>query len=676
MSGSHVSRIVIISILILTTFTTSIPAKPDVGDADPEYGCLAAAKQALMADKAASPVSVRTADYDVQRYTLSVTLDPAETEYTGEVAVRFASTIQDLTAFVLDVVDLEVLSVSGDAGALVFSQGGDSLLVTLPLTKIGAEQTVTVTYRGELQVSNSHGLGSFTFNDPDPESEDTFVSIATFSEPQYSRTWWPCKDRPDDKAPATISITVPDGLTAVSNGVLDASIDNGDGTYTYVWVEEHPIAPYLVSVAVGEYDHFGETCVTSANSVAIDHWVYPPHRDMAEIAYANVCDMMEFMEGIAGPYPFADEKYGHAEYMNTNSGAMEHQTITSYGSALMRDDNAKDWIVVHELAHQWFGDSLSPATWSEIWLNEGFATYSEALWREHLYGMEGVVDHGGYFWAMGNMRWGNDWIGQTTVYDPFPVLDRVVYDKGAWVLHMLRGRMGDVSFFTLLNQWATLGGRPYSIVETEAFIALASSLAGEDLNGFFTPWLHEATVPHLEMDFSVDGGVGVGTELDVRLIDRSGVVFDNIYPLKVTTTDGEHWRSIHLIGESVITDYTFASPVLDVELDPLNWVAWRLAEVGSAPLRILRTTPNPSFDGVLSIVYMLESDVALTLEVYDVRGHRLFARDLGLTLGAVDEKEILWHGRDDEGRAVPSGVYWVRLVGGPQSSVLKFSIVR
>ena len=674
MSGNHVSRLTVISTLILTTFAAPIMANPAARNTDPEHGCLAAAKRALMIDKAASTVSVRTADYDVQQYDLSINLDPADTEFTGEVSVRFASTIQDLTAFVLDVVDLDVLSVSGDTGDLEFSQGGDSLLVTLPLAKIGAEQTVTVAYRGELQVNNSYGLGHFTFRDTLIDYETS--TIATFCEPEYSRTWWPCKDRPYDKAPATISITVPDGFTAVSNGSLDEDIDNGDGTHTVVWVESHPIAPYLVSIAVSDYDHFGETCITPSSAVAIDHWVFPPHRDDAEIAYANVCDMMAFMESVVGPYPFADEKYGHAEYMNTKTGAMEHQTVTSYGSGLMRDNNSKDWIVVHELAHQWFGDSLSPATWSDIWLNEGFATYSEALWREHLYGMEGTIDNGGYFWAMNDMRWGNDWIGQTTVYDPFPILDRVVYDKGAWVLHMLRGRMGDVAFFTLLDDWATSGGRPYQSVETDDFITLASDFAGEDLSGFFDPWLHEATVPHLEMDFSVDGGVGAGTELDVRLIDRSGVVFDNIYPLKVTTTDGEHWHSIHLVGASVITNYTFASPVLDVELDPLHWVAWRLAELQSAPLRILRTTPNPSFDGVLGIVYLLEDDVDLSLEVYDIRGHRLFARDLGPTLGAVDEKEVLWSGRDDDGRTVPSGVYWARLAGGGETSVIKFSVVR
>jgi len=665
--------VAIVLAILCTLLAGFVAAAPDDGG-DPEYGCLAAAKREALADKSGRTVAATSVDYDVREYRLSVTLDPEATEYTGEVYVRFAPTILDLREFVLDVVDLEVLSVTGEDGPMSFVQAGDSLVVDLPLTKLGADDSVTVAYRGDLVPFQREGLGNFIHDHDDPLNSGP--CIATFSEPDYSRTWWPCKDRPDDKAIATISITTPDDLVAVSNGVLESDTDNGDDTRTRVWVESHQIAPYLVSVADSDYVTFGETCLTPQSMVDIQHWVFPTDYDDALTDFAPLCDMMEFLEGLAGPYPFADEKYGHAEYLNTSSGAMEHQTVTSYGASLITGNNSKDWIVVHELAHHWFGDSLTPRTWADIWLNEGFATYSEALWQEHLHGLDETGELGGYFWKMRRIRWGNDWIGQTTLYDPFPILDRVVYDKGAWLLHMLRGRMGDAVFFDFFDEWATGGVRPEGVVDTEAFIALASDHAGEDLAGFFAPWLNETTVPHLEMTATVDGGFGVGSEVTVNLVDRSGVDFDNRYPLKVTTDAGEEWRVFHLVGSEATELFGFGSPVQAVELDPLGWVAWREAAEAQTALRLLRTSPNPAFGDAVSIVYSLEHDGDLELEVFDVRGRRVYTRDVGPVLGTFSEQELLWTVRDDAGRRLPSGVYWARLETGSESSVLKFSVVR
>ncbi len=657
-------------VLLALALTSTLAQAHD----DPEYGCLAAAKYALSADKSSRPVAAGTIHYDVREYRLSLDLDPAETEYTGEVYVRFAPQLQDFTDFVLDVADLEILAVSGGDGPLPFVQAGDSLTVTLPLAKVGSVDSVTVAYRGELGLRNQDGLGHWPAN-PDTLG-NTGPCISTFSEPEFSRFWWPCKDRPYDKAAATITITVPDGLTAVSNGVLEDEVDNGDGTTTWTWVESHPIAPYLVSVAISEYDHLTETCFTDDSTVSLEHWVFPLSHDDAVTDFAPLCDMLEFMEGLVGPFPFADEKYGHAEYLNTLSGAMEHQTITSYGTNLIRGDNFYDWIVIHELAHQWFGDSLTPETWSDIWLNEGFATYSEALWREHLYGPDGDGVNGGYWWKMGRIRWGNDWIGQSTVYDAFPILDAVVYDKGAWILHMLRGRMGDTAFFALLEDWTTGSDRPEGVVATDEFVDLATAHHGEDLSAFFDPWLHENTVPHLEMTTSVEGGWGTGSELTVSLVDRSGVAFDNVYPLLVVTDAGDEWRTIRLAGSEHTQIFGFGSPVHSAQLDPRGWVAWRPVTAAPSALRILRAVPNPSFNGVVGLIYSLEHDAEVALQIFDARGRRLFERDLGPVLGTISEQEVLWAGRDDEGRTVPSGVYWARLEAGAESSVLKFSVVR
>ena len=672
MSSIRIS-VIMLAVLVLAGSTLA-------RDEEPEYGCLSAAKRAVAAKSRTRPVAEGTNRYDVRGYALSLQLDPDETHYTGQVTVRYALLELYNPVFVLDAYDeLEILSVEDDAGALGFTHFADSLAVTLPAARLAAPKaggldSLMISFRGELAENNREGLGRFTYFNQD--STLSGPSIATFCEPEFSRAWWPCKDRPYDKAPVTVEMTVPDGLEAVSNGARVSDTDNGDGTHTVLWREVHPIAPYLISIAVSDYEHFGESCVTALSSVDLDHWVFPHHLDWAQVDFAPVCDMIDFMEGIAGPYPFADEKYGHAEFQNMMSGAMEHQTVTSFGTLLFNGENDRDWIVVHELAHQWFGDSLSPRVWADIWLNEGFAVYCEALWREHLYGMDGTVDHGGYWWKMSRLRWGNLWIGQTTLYDPYPILDRVVYDKGAWLLHMLRGRMGDTAFFALLMDWATGGDRYEGDVTTEEFVALASAHAGEDLSAFFDPWLHEATVPHLELQAEVDGGFDVGNEVTITLIDHGSVAFDNVYPLLIVTDSGDHWRSIHMTGSTATLDLSLDGPIESVTLDPLGWVAWQPYRAAPSPLQITGTAPNPSYDGTVTLSFLMEFDAYVSLEIYDVRGRLIDERDLGGIGGEGEPQEIVWHGRDGDGRTVPSGVYWARLVAGGQSSVRKFSIVR
>ena len=660
--------------LVVLLVVPVLVASAAAHDEEPEYGCLAAAKHAAAAKSPERPVAMSTNRYDVKGYDLSLEIDPDAAAYTGRVTVHYSLVELYSDEFVLDAGDgLEILAVSDVGGSLTFDHYADSLTVTVPVAKAGGLDSLWVDFRGPLAVGNKYGIGRFTYFNAD--STRSGPCVATFSEPEYSRDWWPCKDRPYDKAPVNLEITVPDDLTAVCNGMLASDTDNGDGTRTVLWRESHPIAPYLVSVAVSDYVHFDETCVTSLNTVSLDHWVFPHHHDWAQIDFAPLCDMIDFMEGLAGSYPFADEKYGHAEYMNMLTGAMEHQTVTSFGTGLFNGANARDWIVVHELAHQWFGDSLSPESWADIWLNEGFAVYCEALWREHLYGLDGVDDHGGYWWKMYRLRWGNDWIGQTTLYDPYPILDRLVYDKGAWLLHMLRGRMGDTAFFGLIMDWATGGDRPESYVTTQDFIDLASYHAGEDLGDFFDPWLNETTVPYLELDVDVDGGYGVGTDATVTLSERGSVRFDNVYPLLVTTTAGETWSSIHLTGASATAALELDDAILSVELDPLNWVIWREFEAAPQPLRITGTAPNPSPDGVITLSYLLEFDAYVDLEIYDVRGRLVDSRYLGGIAGEEEDQEIVWNGRDSDGRSVPSGVYWARMTAAGQSSVRKFSVV-
>lgn len=656
------------SLLALSTPPAAAAAPP--GPADP--GCLARAKAGLTtAGAAGDKTSLAGEDYDVRDYRLQLSLDPAVASYQGVVTVTYVPGVDYEGVLVLDCVGPVVAGVTDGDSALPFVQAGGALRVTVPAKREAAVDSVVVSFGNALPVRQREGLSLWYWDFP----EDTDPVIASMSQPDAARTWWPCKDRPDDKARCRVEITAPAGLTSVSNGTLVDEVDHGDGTLTRVWREDHPVATYLVSVALSAYAEFGGPCATDAGGVTLRHWVHPDEYAAAQTDFAPLCDMIGALEDLVGRYPFADEKYGHAEFLNMSSGAMEHQTVTSYGRNLLRGNNHYDWIVVHELAHQWFGDALTPRGWPDIWLNEGFATYFEALWMEHLHGLApgGSL---GYFPWMRSKRWSTDWIGETPVYDSFPILDQVVYDKGAWILHMLRGRMGDEDFFALLADW-TSSARLHGVVDTEMFIELASQHAGQDLAAFFDPWLHATTVPHLEFTAVVtDGTAGAGTRLQVRLRDLSGVDFDNVYPVRVTTEAGEEWRALRLVGDQATQSFDFTTEVQSAELDPLGWVAWRAAAATPDPLRLLRSYPNPSFNGVVALVYLQQEEADLELEIFDAAGRRLCRRDVAAAGASLEEREVLWDGRDDEGRAVPSGVYWARLAGAASSSVLKFAIVR
>ena len=616
--------------------------------------------------------------YDVQHVHLALDLSLDDSLYTGRVETLFVRTGSlPGDTLVLDCAGLQVDAVDRGGAPLAFVQRGDSLLVVVPAKAVGVVDSLAVTYRGAMQPGMLGLARNRWIRDPDDPSQ-TIWAAASMSEPEAARRWWPCKDTPRDKFTAQVDVTVLAGLTAVSNGVLEGTEDLGDGRVTWRWREDHPLPTYLVSVAVADYTLLAETCVTPASGpVPLRNWVFSPDTDDAQVDFAPLCDMLQFLESLAGPYPFADEKYGHAEWLNMRTGAMEHTTVTSYGSDLLTGDNYFDRIVVHELSHQWFGDSLTPATWADIWLNEGFATYSEALWREHLYGLDGDGVHGGYFQYIRALRWFDDFVGEGPVYDAFPVLSRIVYDKGAWILHMLRGRLGDAAFFDLLHAWATGGDRPGGNVTTEEFVQLAGQYAGEDLHPFFDPWLTTDAEPRLEITAAVtDGPAGPRSRLELRLRDRSGVAFDNVYPVRVATAAGEEWLSLRLVGQEAALTHDAGAAIDSVTVDPEQWVLWRETSAPPAPLQIVSVRPNPARRPPVTVAFRLEKDTRLRLRVFDALGHRLLERDLGTVPGRLSEQEVSWDGRDGAGRRAPSGVYWVQLAGGGYHSVKRLTLVR
>ena len=632
-----------------------------------ESKVVAADKDGALGDAAA--LSSR---YDVLSYDLDLRVDPGTTQLDGAVLMRFESLHEGLDEIVLDftATDLIVSRVEHAGAELAFAQmQGDSLVITLPVGLAqGQQDSLRIEYAGQpVEPTWSRGLVFRNFS-----SEGwSGPCVASQSQVAYAKYWWPCKDRPYDKALTSMRVTVPDTLVAVSNGSLVEDTIVEPGWRRMHWVEAYPMPTYLVSVAISPYAFFSEDCVTSGGTqVPLMNWVFPPDLEEAQAEFADLCEMMEVCEGHFGPYPFQGEKYGHAEYMW--SGAMEHTTVTSIGYGSVVGDGSRDWLVVHELGHQWFGDSLTPHFWADVWLNEGFATYTEALWREHEGGREAYLEY--------LREWRNEssWEVQGPVYDPVPVFPgRVIYDKGSWILHMLRQRMGDAAFFGFIHEWANGGDRPGGTVTTQEFLAAVESWAGEDLDGFLWPYLEETTSPRISFSYSLaEGDAGPNTALTVLLRQTQERLFDNRFPVAVDIGGERSFYAVDLADRVTQQVIQLAAAPDTVLLDPETSVLWQVAGSSTpSSTGLFAAFPNPAREGYVTLRYRLAEPTEVIFRVFDARGREIINQDISEYPVQPDFNEFGWDLRNEEGIRVPAGIYWLTLEIQGSRSVRKVTII-
>ncbi|MFQ5752555.1 MAG: M1 family metallopeptidase, partial [bacterium] len=427
-------------------------------------------------------------NFDVTYYKLNLNIDPTLEQISGAVEMTAQAKINNFTTVELDLFsNMSVDSVSGDADSFIHTD--DILQIQLAQARQSGETfTVRVAYHGR---PASSGFGSFGFN-----YHNDIPIIWTLSEPYYARSWWPCKDTPNDKADSVdMIVTVPENLITASNGNLLQDINNGDGTRTFHWHESYPITTYLVSLAITNYATYSELFHYSPDDfMQVQYYIYPEDLAKAKSQLTETIAMLTYFHEIFGPYPFLTEKYGIAQF--PWGGGMEHQTITSqrgFGKTL----------TVHELAHQWWGDKITNANWHDIWLNEGFASYAEALYYEHRDGKEF------YHTYMGWM----DWDFPFAIYvDDTTSVKRIfhgtVYDKGAWFLHMLRHVVGDSTFFDILLSYSQDPRFAYGNATTAGFQSVCEAVSGQDLDWFFQPWIYEKGRPIYQAVWSTRDSIG------------------------------------------------------------------------------------------------------------------------------------------------------------------------
>jgi aminopeptidase N len=492
------------------------------------------------------------------------------------------------------------------------------------------------------------------------------------SEPWSAHSWWPCKDHPADKATVSFNLMVPDTLRAVANGNLVYESVTEPGWRNFVWDTVHPMSTYLVCVNVTDYAEWEETCDALAGPLPLSYHVYPDHEAAAREEFAPVCDMVDFVESLCGPYPFPGERYGQVEIKW--GGAMEHQTCSSLGNFIIVGDGAFRHIIVHELAHQWFGNLITPADWPDIWLNEGFATYFEALWLEHTEGPEAYFQR---MHVIGPERHPDLFTGDGILTDPDPILPNfLVYHKGAWVLHMLRGALGDAVFFDFLHAYVTDPARAYGHVTTADLIAAASTAAGRDVTPLLQPWLETAAAPQLEW-WTESVPLSDGRRRHVlHLAQTQATPFTLVLPVRLDGDWGHRDDRVVLDAPQATYHWDLPGELDDLRLDPEGWVLFAEAPLPAPAVSLAPPHPNPAGADGARLSFEVARDGPVRVTLHDARGRELGAWELGDLAAREDPYAWHWLGRDGGGRPVAAGTYWLAVWSGGERSSRKLVVLR
>ncbi|MFC1887355.1 M1 family aminopeptidase, partial [Candidatus Cloacimonadota bacterium] len=406
--------------------------------------------------------------------------------------------------------------------------------------------------------------------------------VFTLSDPSGCRWWWPAYDHPWDKAEVDFHITMRDDWLVACNGIRTGIVDNEDGTMTHHWDGSNPMAPHLPCISAANFVEVNQ----DYEGMLVQNFVTPAQEEDAIVDLQNLPEIIDIFSYLFGDYPF--EKYGNAVVPMVTFGAMEHQTMTTLAQYMITGDLSYEATIAHELAHQWFGNCLTPLTWADVWLSEGFATYSEAIYTEEMYGREAMLDYVFQNIQQYYLGWAGG--GGHTVYDPTfnNYFNPVQYEKAASILHMLRKTLGDDDFYSVLQ---TFFQQYYNqCVVTSEFQSVIEEITGEDFSQFFQQWIFEPGIPTYEYTYFVNKTTDIHRiKTYVKTSSNTGTEFylkipvhiindDQIFEILV---DSAPDAAAETISEIELEDHQ------EVQFDPEGWMlvngtSYRSASINDA----------------------------------------------------------------------------------------------
>ncbi len=518
-------------------------------------------------------------NYNITYTRLELQADPAVKYIAGAVTTIF---IPDnaMSSIEFDLSDsLQVDSVVYNTTLLAFSHANEILNISFNNTLTAGEfDSVKVYYQGV--PAGGNGFGSFVQG-----LHDSVPIIWTLSEPYGAKDWWPCKQNLSDKIDSLdVIVTTPAAYRVASNGLLVEEIQAGSDKI-YHWKHRYPIAAYLVCFAVSNYSVYSDYVPFNGDTLQVLNYVYPEHLADAKNGTANVVGIMQLFDSLFGVYPFSKEKYGMTEF--GWGGGMEHQTmtfVTNFGFEL----------IAHELAHHWFGDKVTCASWEDIWLNEGFATYLSILCYEHIATQWFMASKTGTLNKATSEPNGSVWCDDTTSVGRI-FNGNLTYSKGAMVLHSLRFVLGDSIFFTGIRNYLEDVNHAFAFATTADLRAHMEAASGRNLNTFFNQWIYGKGFPSYTINWQQDFSNRVTLKIHQTQSDPSVSFYEMPLPFRFTSATGDTTIILQNNFNDQSYDFTLPFTADTLQFDPDVW----LVSKGNSVVRLsafnfsFNIYPNP-----------------------------------------------------------------------------------
>lgn len=610
---------------------------------------------------------LETKPFDVLHYKLDARLAMVDSSFSGtmHMNILITSLTDSLTMNSLGL-SFSSLTVNDTPATYRFYPSTESFSILLPRVYTTSETLdVIINYSIDYTYPrqwNRQGYYWFRKSPGAPNNIEENIGY-TMSEPSDARLWMPCYDDPTDKATCEINATVPTGYDAGSNGLLVGITNNPDSTVTYKWREDLPVTTYLMVISASKYSKFSQyyhRINNPADSVEIINYMWQMDSAgttwNAAKAFEKVPRMMEVYSTIFGEYPFA--KYGHAVAYPFYYGGMEHQTLTtvhrgwlSVGAYPFYDD-----YIAHELAHQWWGNLVTCGTWKDIWLNEGFATYSEMLWREFAYGIQSRDELLNRYTRFTDGSW------RYAIYDPvgqgINLFTGNVYQKASWVLHMLRYLVGDSTFFKILDNYRE--AHYFGTATTQDFINLVNSTSGQNYDWFFNQWIYGKGWVRYAYETLWNRTNKTYTITIHQQQDSSWSTYKMPIEIKLFWQSGD---STVKVWDSLRTQsfaFTLQSRPDSIKIDPNKKILKQIitssdSVEGFDILRynLLQNYPNP-FNSSTTINYQLVTPAWITIKIFNLLGQEVAT--LLNKFERIGSYDVVWNGS-----GLPSGIYFYRL---------------
>ena len=567
-----------------------------------------------------------TKKYDVTLYNLNLNLERTSTDVSGTVQIH-AKAVEAMDTFLFELWDDFTIDEILLFGAFALPYTREESAVKVPVAFLAGESFfIQITYNGTPPTGGGPLGGGGMTNDFSPSWGNQVTW--SLSEPFAAYEWFPCKQLLTDKADSVVVKVTTDASNMVgSNGLLEDVVDVPGGKKRYEWRSNYPIDYYLISVAVAKYVDYTVYAnpVGAPAPIPIQNFIYdnPACLPFFMSDINETVDFIELYSELYGLYPFANEKYGHC--MAPIGGGMEHQTMTTQGYFTPT-------LTAHELGHQWFGDNVTCASWSDIWLNEGFASYSEELMLAEIYPGDEITSmndrHGNIMSEPGGSVWVEDSLNVGRIFN-----GRLTYDKGAAIVHTLRFFINDDAlFFQVLQNYQTTYGD--GTAYTADFKAIAESVTGMDFTAFFNEWYYGEGFPTYSIEYTQ-----VGDELILLLyqsVSMPGVTpfFTNDVEIRIQKPGGiyENIRLTDIASGSQYYSIPFEGPVVSIAVDPENWIINQYAGASENPtiaslteIRLdLEIYPNPATDQLIFV-----NDVNGSIfSILDVKGQMVMSGNL------------------------------------------------